>query len=131
MKSGQDLINEAKARIREVTVDEVKKVQENADANLVYLDVREPNEWNMGHLPKATHIPRGQIEGKLEGQIGRDKKLIVYCATGNRSALAADTLTTMGYDAVSLAGGFKAWAQAGGEIDDSPSITPLPSCAIN
>jgi rhodanese-related sulfurtransferase len=129
-KTGKDLINEAKLRIQEVSVADVQQMQRD-NTQAVYLDVREPNEWNLGHLPSALHIPRGQLEGKIEGLAERDKKIVVYCATGNRSSLAADTLKVMGYEAVSLAGGFKAWAQDGGEIDDGPSNAPAPSCAIS
>jgi rhodanese-related sulfurtransferase len=116
-KSGTDLINEAKTRIREVTPDQVRQMQQrNEDA--IYLDVREPNEWNLGHLPKAMHIPRGTLETKVEAAIPRDRKVIIYCAGGNRSALAADTLQQMGYsDVASMSGGFRGWAQSGGEVE--------------
>jgi rhodanese-related sulfurtransferase len=84
----------------------------------VYLDVREQNEWNLGHLPQATFIPRGQLETTVEQRVPRDATVVIYCASGNRSALAAQTLQEMGYEHVShLAGGFRAWVAGGGDVD--------------
>lgn len=116
-KSGQDLINEAKSRITEI--DAPQAIAALGDDQVIFLDVREPNEWNLGHVPGAVHIPRGQIEGKVEGAVDRNKRVVVYCAGGSRSALAADTLRQMGYDrAESLRGGFRAWAEGGGDVED-------------
>lgn len=116
-KSGQDLVNEAKSRITEI--DPSAAVTAHGDADVVFLDVREPNEWNLGHVPGAVHIPRGQLEGKVEGVVDRRKRVVVYCAGGSRSALAADTLQQMGYGRVeSLRGGFRGWAEGGGEVED-------------
>jgi rhodanese-related sulfurtransferase len=116
-KSGTDLINEAKTRIREVTPAQVKEMRARGE-NAVYLDVREPNEWNLGHLPGAMHIPRGTLETKVEAALPRDRKVVIYCAGGNRSALAADTMQQMGYtDVVSMSGGFTGWAQSGGDVE--------------
>ena len=73
---------------------------------------------NLGKIAGAVHISRGTLETKVEAALPRDANIIVYCASGNRSALAADTLRQMGYaNASSLAGGFRAWAEAGGDID--------------
>ena len=66
----------------------------------IYLDVREPNEWNLGRLPHAIHLPRGNLETKVEGIIDRNQKVVIYCARGNRSALAALTMKQMGYENV-------------------------------
>jgi rhodanese-related sulfurtransferase len=116
-KSGTDLINDAKTRIREVTPKEVREMRTRGE-KATYLDVREPNEWNLGHLPGAMHIPRGTLETKVEAAIPRDRKIVIYCASGNRSALAADTLQQMGYgDVVSMSAGFTGWAQSGGEVE--------------
>lgn len=116
-KSGKDLVDEAKARIREIDVTAAQAAHDAGDT--VFLDVREPNEWNLGHVPGAVHVPRGQLEGKVEGVVDRGKRVVVYCAGGSRSALAADTLQQMGYDRVeSLKGGFRGWAEGGGEIED-------------
>lgn len=117
-KSGADLISEAKKRIREVSPSEVKGMVERKD-DVVMLDVREPNEWNLGHIPGAVHIPRGTLETKVEQVIPRDRQVVLYCAGGNRSALAADTLQQMGYENVaSMADGWRGWMQAGGPVED-------------
>ena len=116
-KTGADLVAEARARIREIAAADVKAMMERGDG-AVYLDVREPNEWNLGHLPKAVHIARGNLESKVEGLVARDAKVVVYCARGNRSALAADTMQAMGYtDVTSLAGGWADWMAVGGSVE--------------
>ena len=116
-KSGTDLINEAKTRIREISPRDVKSLQERKE-KAVYLDVREPNEWNLGHIPGAVHIPRGTLETKVEQAIPRDARVVIYCAGGNRSALAADTLQQMGYANVeSMAGGWRDWVAEGGAVE--------------
>jgi rhodanese-related sulfurtransferase len=117
-KSGQDLIDEAKQQIEEVTPEQVRELQAH-NARVVYLDVREPNEWNLGHLPHAVHLPRGNLESKIETMIDRTQKVVIYCARGNRSALAALTMKQMGYDnVVSMARGFQGWADIGGEVEE-------------
>jgi rhodanese-related sulfurtransferase len=116
-KSGTDLINEAKTRIREVSASDVKGMLA-ANASAIYLDVREPSEWNLGRLPNAMHIPRGTLETKVEGMIPRDAQVVIYCAGGNRSALAADTMQQMGYtDVCSMAGGWRDWMMTGGPVE--------------
>ena len=116
-KTGMDLIADAKTRIREVSAPEVKRMIEKNEKT-IYLDVREPNEWNLGHLPKAMHIPRGTLETKVEQAIPRDAHVVIYCAGGNRSALAADTMQQMGYRNVSsMAGGWRSWVEAEGPVE--------------
>jgi rhodanese-related sulfurtransferase len=116
-KSGQDLIDEAKQQIEEITPELVRELQARNE-DVVYLDVREPNEWNLGRIPHAVHLPRGNLETKVEAIIDRDKRVVVYCARGNRSALAALTMKQMGYSNVaSMARGFQGWADAGGDIE--------------
>ena len=118
LKSGQDLIDEARQQIEEVTPEQVRELQ-TSNEPVVYLDVREPNEWNLGHLPRAIHLPRGNLEGKVEGLIDRNQKVVVYCARGNRSALAALTMKQMGYERVSsMSRGIQGWADISGEIED-------------
>lgn len=86
---------------------------------MTFLDVREPQEYNLGRLPGAVHVPRGMLEVKVEALIARDANIVVYCAGGGRSALAADTLHQMGYTNVSsLQGGFRDWAMSGGVVDE-------------
>lgn len=115
MKTGTDLINDAKTRITEISAKDALALQ---GGNTVFLDVRDQQEVNLGKVPGAVHISRGTLETKVEGAITRDAQVVVYCASGNRSALVADTMQQMGYGNVrSLAGGFRAWAEAGGDID--------------
>jgi len=116
MKSGTDLINEAKSRITEVSAADALKT--HAAGTSTFLDVRDQQEVNLGRIPGAVHISRGTLETKIEAAVPRDADVVIYCASGNRSALVADTMKQMGYDKVSsLAGGFRAWAEAGGDID--------------
>jgi rhodanese-related sulfurtransferase len=85
---------------------------------LVLLDVRDQQEVNLGKIPGALHISRGNLETKVEAQIPRDAQVVIYCASGNRSAFAAETLQRMGYgDVASMAGGIRAWIDAGGEVE--------------
>ena len=117
-KTGEDLVTEAKQRIRELTPQEVLEMQQR-NANVIYLDVREPNEWNLGHLPNAVHLPRGNLESNIEARVGREETIVIYCARGNRSALAADTLQQMGYENVSsMADGWGGWIAVGGDVED-------------
>ena len=116
-KSGADLIAEAKKRVQEISPREAI-AERKAGRGAVFLDVREPNEWNLGHVPGAVHIPRGTLETTVEQRIPRDKRVVIYCAGGNRSALAADTLQQMGYtDVASVAEGFRGWVGSGGEVE--------------
>jgi rhodanese-related sulfurtransferase len=117
-KTGDDLVNEARQRIVEVSARDVAAMLERGDAPLL-LDVREPNEWNLGHLPGAMHVPRGLLETRIERVLPRDRHIVVYCAVGNRSALAADTLARMGYVRVaSMIGGIRDWVDQGGSVED-------------
>ena len=118
MKTGTDLINEAKARITEVTAADVEALLAQGK-RAVLLDVREPNEYNLGHLPGAIHLPRGQLENRIESLVPPTSTVIVYCGGGSRSALAADTLQQMGYtDVKSMSGGFRSWAINGAPVED-------------
>ena len=116
-KTGQDLIDEAKQQIEELTPEQVRDMQDRKE-NVVYLDVREPNEWNLGRLPNAIHLPRGNLETKVEALIDREQRVVIYCARGNRSALAALTMKQMGYEKVaSMSRGFLGWADINGEVE--------------
>jgi rhodanese-related sulfurtransferase len=115
-KTYRDLVAEAKTRIREISPAESIALHNSADGTM-FIDVREPNEWNLGYIPGARHIPRGNLESNIERCAERDQRIVLYCASGNRTALAADTLQQMGYSNVqSLAGGFRGWVEAGGEV---------------
>lgn len=112
------LVNDAKSRIKEVTVREtLDRLHENAEAKLV--DVREDGEWDASHAAGAIHLGKGIIERDVEATIpDKSAEIILYCGGGYRSALAADSLEQMGYTNVySMAGGWKAWVDAGAETE--------------
>jgi rhodanese-related sulfurtransferase len=117
MKTATDLYNEAKARVRQIDAKEALDL--HAQGRATFVDVRDLNEVNLGMIPGAIHLDRGRLESKVEAAIPRDATVVLYCAAGNRSALAADTLQQMGYtDICSLSSGFRGWVEAGGEIQD-------------
>ena len=102
----EDLLNAAKAEIREVDPHEVADRLDH----YTLLDVREPDEYEQGAVPGAIHVPRGQLEFSIEGRLAdKSAPIAVYCAGGTRSAFAAKTLQDLGYrDVVSVAGGVQA-----------------------
>ena len=114
MKTVHDLVAAAKARIQEVTLAQADDAIRDA---AVVIDVREQDEFAAGHLPGAIHASRGMLEFKLSGNpalSSRDLKIVLYCKTSGRAALAACALHDMGYlNVKSIAGGFDAWAAAG------------------
>jgi rhodanese-related sulfurtransferase len=117
MKTYPDLVREAKTRIPEVSASDGMRLQREHPGT-VMVDCREPNETALGTITGAVVIPRGILEQNIERVASRDRKVIIYCASGNRSALAADVLREMGYqDVASLAGGFRAWVAAGGDVE--------------
>src|SRR5688572_26749166 len=116
-KTYYDLVREAKTRVKEVTASETIQILSEHPGTVV-VDCREPNEAALGTIAGAVVIPRGIMESNIERVAKRDQKVIIYCAGGNRSALAADSLREMGYaDVATMAGGFRAWIDAGGDID--------------
>ena len=112
------LVNEAKKKIKETNVADVKRRADSGEKFLL-LDVREDNEWAKGHLPDAIHMGRGIIERDIEQRVpDTNAKLILYCGGGFRSALAADNLQKMGYtDVVSMDGGWRGWTEAGFPVE--------------
>jgi rhodanese-related sulfurtransferase len=82
------------------------------EAGAVLLDVREPEEWEAGHAPGATHVPLGQLPDRM-GELERSQRIVVICRSGGRSALATEWLAAAGFDAANLVGGMQQWAQAG------------------
>jgi rhodanese-related sulfurtransferase len=108
---------DAKSRIREVSVDETR-ARLNEGAKLI--DVREDNEWEKARASGAIHMGRGIIERDIVRTFpDKDTELILYCGGGYRSALATDMLQKMGYTNVwSMAGGWKAWHESGGPIEE-------------
>jgi rhodanese-related sulfurtransferase len=117
MKSYQELLAETKARVTEIGVKDALAMR-GSEPDAVFLDVRDPNEYNLGKIPGALTISRGNLEKNIEAQVTRETPVVVYCANGNRSAFAADTLRTMGYEDVrSLREGFSGWVGAGGDVE--------------
>ena len=112
------LVNDAKTRIHEVSVDDTRS-RLAADKSVRLIDVREDNEWQTAHAAGAEHLGKGIIERDIETEVpDKSTELILYCGGGYRSALAADVLQSMGYTNVfSMAGGWKAWKESGGEIE--------------
>ncbi|MCO5170188.1 MAG: rhodanese-like domain-containing protein [Planctomycetes bacterium] len=106
------LVDDAKSRVREVTVDEVKAKLDRGD-KFHFVDVREDSEWTQDHARGARHLGRGVLERDIEGAIpDRSAEIVLYCGGGFRSALAADSLLRMGYTNVaSMAGGIRAWRE--------------------
>lgn len=108
----RDLLAATKKDIKEITVDEVKKLIDGK-APLKLIDVREGEEYAAGRLPGAVSIPRGFLELRIESKAQRDEPIVVYCAGGVRSAFAAKTLAELGYQNVqSMAGGYSRWHDA-------------------
>jgi len=112
--TAQELVAAAKQQITEI---DIAAAQSQLGSSLI-LDVREPAEFAAGHLPGAVNIPRGVLEFKIDShpdfQGKQQSAIVVYCQTGGRSAMAAQVLNQLGYDqAVSMAGGFKAWSENG------------------
>ena len=117
MATYRELLQHVKAEIAEVDAGRARELIDS-EAPLV-LDVREQDEWDEGHLPGAVHIPRGNLESRIErAEPDRSRSIVVYCAAGNRSAFAAKTLEELGYeDVVSLSGGFTDWKRNGFPIE--------------
>ena len=113
-----NLVNDAKTRVKETNVAEVKK-RLDAGEKFVMVDTREDNEWARGHLPGAMHLSKGIIERDIEATVpDKSAEIILYCGGGFRSALAADNLQKMGYtNVVSMDGGWRVWTESGYPIE--------------
>jgi rhodanese-related sulfurtransferase len=108
------IVDDAKARVRETNVDEVKNRMDRGD-KLLLVDVREESEFAKDHLPGAIHLGKGIIERDIEHRVPQlDTEMILYCGGGFRSALAADNLQKMGYsNVISMDGGIRGWREKG------------------
>jgi rhodanese-related sulfurtransferase len=108
------IVDDARSRIRETNVDEIKKRLDRGDKFLL-VDVREESEFAKDHLPGAVHMGKGVIERDVEGRVPQlDTEMVLYCGGGFRSALAADNLQKMGYTKViSMDGGIRDWREKG------------------
>jgi molybdopterin/thiamine biosynthesis adenylyltransferase/rhodanese-related sulfurtransferase len=124
MPSFQDLLQTVKTRIREISVEDTRARLSGPGAPVV-IDVRERDEYEQGFIGSAQWIPRGFLELKVEDAVPeRDREIILYCAGGTRSALAASALADLGYTRVSsMAGGFRAWKNAGYAFDRPRSLS--------
>jgi len=112
------LVNDAKSRVKETNVPEVKKRLDAGD-KFVLVDTREDNEWARGHLPGAIHLCKGIIERDIEAAVpDKNAEVILYCGGGFRSALAADNLQKMGYtNVISMDGGWRGWTESGFPVE--------------
>ena len=123
MKTAAELVKEAKRRIENLTVDQV--AAELTAGRVTLVDIREPAERQAGMIPGSIHAPRGMIEFYADPtspyhrpELNPQDRVILHCASGGRSALAADSLKQMGYTKVAhLEGGFKAWQAAGMAVE--------------
>ena len=117
-----DLLAEARRNVPEVSAEDAKRMLDSGEVDLI-VDVREPAEWDAGHIPGALHAPRGMIEWyadpsyanhKPELAGARDKRLVIQCASGGRSLLAAQSLQRLGFNNVSsMKGGITDWKAQG------------------
>jgi rhodanese-related sulfurtransferase len=108
------IVDDAKKRVRETNVEEVKKKMESG-GKFVLVDVREESEFAKDHLPDAIHLGKGIIERDIEARVpDLDAEIVLYCGGGFRSALAADNLQKMGYkNVISMDGGIRDWREKG------------------
>lgn len=117
IKTAEQVLADAKSRITEYTPAEVMDMQKRGE-KFTLLDVRDLPEVNLGKIPGAIHISRGRLEQNIEAAVPRDANLVIYCANGNRSALAAVTLHDMGYGHVSsMSAGINGWTAVNGEVE--------------
>jgi len=115
--SGAEVIRQIKQQVVQV---DPAEVSEHLGNGILLVDVRETEEWDRGHIPGALHVPRGYLESRIDAAAGdRDARVVVYCASGQRSALAAHTLTDLlGYTNVaSMTGGITLWKDRGYKVD--------------
>ncbi|MGI8421587.1 MAG: rhodanese-like domain-containing protein, partial [Gaiellaceae bacterium] len=122
MPTYRELLNEVKAEIEEI---DSAQAADRLDEAL-FLDVREQDEWDEGHVPGAAHVPRGYLESRIEGVApDRGRQIVVYCAGGARSAFAAKSLGELGYgDVVSMAGGYADWKHNGFPTELPQALSP-------
>jgi len=113
-KTPKDLVDAAATVVPKISIEDAQAL--HGQDGVVFLDVREPGEVADGKVAGAITIPRGVLEWQTEKLEGA-KTVIIYCAAGGRAALAGETLKTLGVADVRNAGGFKDWAEAGGDVE--------------
>jgi molybdopterin/thiamine biosynthesis adenylyltransferase/rhodanese-related sulfurtransferase len=121
MATYRELLHATKSAISEVDANAARSLD-----GAVWIDVREIDEWQEGHIPGAVHVPRGHLESRIEGVVpDRSAQLVIYCAAGNRSAFVAKSLEELGYEHVhSLIGGITDWKRNGGDIVLPRTLSP-------
>ena len=117
MASYRELLAHVKEEIGEISSTAAQDLLTSSEPPL-FVDVREPDEWEEGHIPGAVYATRGRLEQQIEGLVpDKTRPLVVYCSAGSRSAFAAKSLAELGYeDVVNLAGGFTDWKRNGFEV---------------
>src|SRR5512145_2931716 len=117
MATYRELLAQVKSDIDEISTLEAQERLESSGGTL-FVDVREPDEWEEGHIPGAIYTGRGRLEQRIEGLVpDKSRPLVVYCSAGSRSAFAAKVLDELGYESVvNLAGGFGDWKRNGFEV---------------
>jgi sulfur-carrier protein adenylyltransferase/sulfurtransferase len=125
MAGYRELLARVKDEIGEISTVEAHERLGDQDAPL-FVDVREPDEWDEGHIPGAVYTGRGRLEQRIEGLVpDKSRPLVVYCAAGSRSAFAVKTLGELGYESVlNLAGGFSEWKRNGYEVTVPRALSP-------
>ena len=125
MASYRELLARVKEEIEEISTIEAHERLESSEPPL-FVDVREPDEWEEGHIPGAIHVTRGRLESRIEGLVpDKSRPVAVYCSVGSRSAFAAKALGEMGYeDVVNVAGGFTDWKRNGFEVTIPRVLSP-------
>ncbi len=125
MATYRELLAQVREEIDEISPIEARELLESESPPL-FVDVREPDEWEEGHIPGAVYVTRGRLEQRIEGLIpDKSRPLVVYCSAGSRSAFAAKVLGEMGYsDVVNLAGGFSDWKRNGYDVTIPRVLSP-------
>ena len=114
-KPAHQLVQEARKTVKELISSEIHS--KTTESNALLIDVREPEEYRLGHIAGSVNIPRGMLEFKISNEPSLQnltRPIIVYCKTGGRAALSSVAMQSMGFrDVLSLAGGFDAWVAEG------------------
>jgi len=117
VKSFDQFVEGCGERVSEIPAADAVAMFGNGD-DLVYLDVRESNEWNLFRIPGAVHLPVGRVREGVRDLIPPGRRVLVYCARGGRATQAADIMRELGYERIAtIAGGVHAWYDVGGELD--------------
>ena len=117
-KSFDEMVAGAGSCAREIPAADAVAMYRNGE-ELVYLDVREANEWNLFRIPGAVHLPLKRVRDGIREVIPADKRVMVYCARGGRAAQAAGMMCELGYRRIAtIKGGVTAWYEAGGELEE-------------